>query len=176
MKPDTTSASETERSPIEKALDVGVYAPLGFALEFRRLVPELAEAGRQQVAFSRSLGKAALSTLGKAAAAQTRAAAPKATESKPAAPKAAKPTAAKPKPAAAKPKTSKPKTSKAAKPAKKSSGATKQRSVVEGYDGLTAREVIALSTAATAPQRAWMLDREQAGKQRKTVLKALDAS
>ena len=121
MKPDATNASETERSPIEKALDVGVYAPLGFALEFRRLVPELAEAGRQQVAFSRSLGKAALSTLGKAAAAQTRTA----SSAAPAAPKAAKPKPAQPK--AAQPKAAKPKATKAkaAKPAK-------PRGVVEG--------------------------------------------
>ena len=138
MNPKATDSSDTERSPIERALDVGVYAPLGFALEFRRLVPELAEAGRQQVAFSRSLGKAALSTLGKAAAARANPA--------PAPTAAAKPDA----PAA-------------------------PTGVVEGYDGLTAREIIALSAAATAPQRAWMLEREQGGKQRKTVLKALTA-
>lgn len=173
MKPDATSASETERSPLDKALDVGVFAPLGFALEFRRLVPELAEAGRQQVAFSRSLGKAALSTLGKAAAAQARSSAPaaadtpKATEPKPT---KATPTKARP----AKPKPTKPTPAKAAK--KSGSSHAKGSGQVEGYDGLTAREIVALAAAATAPQRAWMLDREQAGKQRKTVLKALDGS
>lgn len=145
----TGTTEGAERSPIERALDVGVYAPLGFALEFRRLVPELAEAGRQQVAFSRSLGKAALSTLGKAAAART-AEAP-ASAAAPQAGGVAKPAAVKP----------------AKKPAKKPTG------VVEGYDGLTAREIIALSAAATAPQRAWMLDKEQSGKKRKTVLRAL---
>ena len=57
----------TDRSPLERWFDVSVYAPLGFALEFRRLVPELAEAGRRQVEFSRSLGRAALRTMSRAA-------------------------------------------------------------------------------------------------------------
>lgn len=148
MSPAATGTSTSDRSPIERALDVGVYAPLGFALEFRRLVPELAEAGRQQVAFSRSLGKAALSTLGKAAAARNSEAPSNA--------------AAPAKKAAAK------------KPAAKKAAAKKPASgVIDGYDGLTAREIIALSAAATAPQRTWMLKQEQGGKKRKTVLKAL---
>lgn len=146
MSSKTPGASENAaRSPIERALDVGVYAPLGFALEFRRLVPELAEAGRQQVAFSRSLGKAALSTLGKAAAARGAEPASASTVAKPA------PTAERP--------------AKEAAPA--------PTGVVDGYDGLTAREIIALSAAASAPQRAWMLEREKSGKNRKTVVKAL---
>ena len=159
MNAKATASGESERSPIERALDVGVYAPLGFALEFRRLVPELAEAGRQQVAFSRSLGKAALSTLGKAAAART-SDAPSAAAAPPPAP--AKKAAAKNAPA---------KKAAAKKPAAKKPAS----GVVEGYDGLTAREIIALSGAATAPQRSWMRKQEQAGKQRKTVLKALEA-
>ncbi len=135
----SSGTDSPERSPIERALDLGVYAPLGFALEFRRLVPELAEAGRQQVAFSRSLGKAALSTLSKASAARS---ASPASSGPPAAPAAAK----------------------------ASSG------VIDGYDGLTAREVIALSRAATPAQLAWMLEHEREGKKRKTVLNALGAT
>lgn len=63
--------SDDDKSPLERAIDFAVFAPLGFALEFRRLVPELAEAGRRQVAFSRSLGKAALSSVAKAAERRT---------------------------------------------------------------------------------------------------------
>lgn len=37
------------RKPVEQALDLLVYAPLGFLLEARRLLPELAERGHQQV-------------------------------------------------------------------------------------------------------------------------------
>lgn len=37
------------RNPVDQALDLFLYAPLGFLLEARRLVPELAERGHQQV-------------------------------------------------------------------------------------------------------------------------------
>lgn len=48
------------RGPLDKALDLGIFAPLGLALEFHKVVPELAEAGRRQIAFSQSLGRAAI--------------------------------------------------------------------------------------------------------------------
>lgn len=37
------------RNPVDQALDLFLYAPLGFLLEARRLVPELVERGHQQV-------------------------------------------------------------------------------------------------------------------------------
>jgi hypothetical protein len=37
------------RSPVERTLDVFVFAPLGLALSARDVVPKLAEEGRQQV-------------------------------------------------------------------------------------------------------------------------------
>ena len=42
-------AVNDERSPVERTLDVFVFAPLGLALSAREVVPKLAEEGRQQV-------------------------------------------------------------------------------------------------------------------------------
>jgi hypothetical protein len=48
--------------------DLSFYAPLGFALEARRLVPEMVARGRQQVANARVLGQFALPRLQSGAA------------------------------------------------------------------------------------------------------------
>jgi hypothetical protein len=45
---------------LEAALDVFVYAPIGFALDAREVVPKLVERGRNQVALARLFGKYAL--------------------------------------------------------------------------------------------------------------------
>jgi hypothetical protein len=42
-------AVSEERSPVERTLDVLVFAPLGLALSARDVVPKLAEEGRQQM-------------------------------------------------------------------------------------------------------------------------------
>lgn len=151
----TEARDGDRRHPFDKALDLGVFAPLGFALEFRRVVPELAEAGRKQVAFSRSLGKAALNTIARAAADRGAARA----GSAPASNGAAAPTT--PREAASAPKT--------APAAPTASGA------VAGYDEMTAKEIIALARDASAKQRSWMRAQEEAGKARVTVLRALGA-
>lgn len=49
------------RSPIDQAVDLAVYAPLGLLLERRRLVTELADRGRRQIDFARMLGRTAFS-------------------------------------------------------------------------------------------------------------------
>jgi len=67
---------EPVQSPFERLLDVSLFAPLGFLLGRDQVMRDLAKAGRKQVAFSRSLGRAALQTIAKATAApetQTRA-------------------------------------------------------------------------------------------------------
>lgn len=46
-----------ERNPADVLCDVLLYAPLGFAFEARRLLPELAERGKNQVAAARFLGE-----------------------------------------------------------------------------------------------------------------------
>ena len=38
-----------EKTPIDHALDVLVYAPFGLALSVRELLPQLAEKGKQQL-------------------------------------------------------------------------------------------------------------------------------
>ena len=49
-----------QKNPIEQALDVFVYAPLGFLFSARETVPQLAEKGRQYVAAARAMGEFAL--------------------------------------------------------------------------------------------------------------------
>lgn len=48
---------EAGRGLLDQALDVFVYAPLGLALEARDLLPRLAERGRGQVALARLAGR-----------------------------------------------------------------------------------------------------------------------
>jgi hypothetical protein len=48
------------KNPIEQALDVFVYAPLGFLFSARETIPQLAEKGRQYVAAARVMGEFAL--------------------------------------------------------------------------------------------------------------------
>jgi hypothetical protein len=48
------------KNPIEQALDVFVYAPLGFLLSARETIPQLAEKGRQYVSAARVMGEYAL--------------------------------------------------------------------------------------------------------------------
>ena len=49
-----------EHTPIDAALELLVYAPLGFALEARTLLPRFVERGRNQVALARVVGKFAV--------------------------------------------------------------------------------------------------------------------
>lgn len=49
-----------DKNPVEQALDVFVYAPLGLALEARSLMPRLIERGRNQVTMARMIGKFAV--------------------------------------------------------------------------------------------------------------------
>ena len=54
-------APMTERkSPIEQALDLFFYAPLGFVLNAQEVVPQLIEKGHQQVVMARMFGKFAI--------------------------------------------------------------------------------------------------------------------
>jgi len=55
--------SDHEKDSAEQLIDLLIYAPLGLALEYRTLLPELAERGRRQLGFARSVGKLALGGL-----------------------------------------------------------------------------------------------------------------
>lgn len=48
-----------DKSLVDQALDALVYAPLGLLLEFRDLMPKMADRGRGQVALTRLAGKVA---------------------------------------------------------------------------------------------------------------------
>lgn len=45
------------RCALEQVADAVLYAPLGLALEARRLFPEMAARGRRQILFTRTIGK-----------------------------------------------------------------------------------------------------------------------
>jgi hypothetical protein len=53
-------SDDDQKNPVELALDLLVYAPLGFALEARTVVPKLVERGRQQVTMARVIGQFAV--------------------------------------------------------------------------------------------------------------------
>jgi len=55
-EPDTTGGD-----PVEQLLDLFVYAPLGFVVDAKRVVPELAERGRAQAGVARMIGEFAVS-------------------------------------------------------------------------------------------------------------------
>ena len=59
--PSTNIAPMTERkTPIEQALDLFFYAPLGLLVNAQEVVPQLIEKGHQQVAVARMFGKFAV--------------------------------------------------------------------------------------------------------------------
>lgn len=49
-----------EKRPVDQALDALVYAPLGFALEARQLLPTFVERGRAQIEMARVIGRFAV--------------------------------------------------------------------------------------------------------------------
>ncbi len=49
-----------DKNPIEHAVELTVLAPIGFALEARRLLPTFVERGRQQVNMARVIGQFAV--------------------------------------------------------------------------------------------------------------------
>jgi len=53
----TAPAPGPSKSPVGAVLDVFVFAPLGFALDARELVPKLAERGRNQFALLKVVGQ-----------------------------------------------------------------------------------------------------------------------
>jgi hypothetical protein len=56
----TTSTAGASKSPVGAVLDVFVFAPIGFALDARELLPKLAERGRNQVALLKVVGQFAV--------------------------------------------------------------------------------------------------------------------
>lgn len=128
---DLPSAKGDDQSPLDRLLELGVFAPIGLVLELPRLLPDLVESGRKQIVFSQSLGRAAIRTIARGAQRDT------------------KPS-----------------------PSGREGAST---GPVDGYDSMTAREVVALLRRADPPTVAWVSRREREGKQRVTVLRAVAA-
>lgn len=141
------STPAADKSPLERLLDAGVYAPLGYVLRRDEVKEDLAAAGRKQIAFARSLGRAALKTVGRGI----------------------RPDSEKPEPAAnPKPK----KSPEAPKPAVATEGPDV---AIADYGSLTAKELISRLADASAAQAAWVIERENKGKKRVTVIRAANA-
>jgi hypothetical protein len=49
-----------DKRPVDQAVEIVLYAPLGFALEARRLLPTFVERGKQQVQMARMIGQFAV--------------------------------------------------------------------------------------------------------------------
>src|SRR4051812_10360203 len=49
-----------DRTPLDQAVELAVYAPLGFVLEARKLLPSFVERGRQQVQMAKMIGQFAV--------------------------------------------------------------------------------------------------------------------
>lgn len=114
------SSSDDDKSVIDRILDAGLYAPLGFLISRDQVCDEVVVAGRKQVAFARSLGRAALAGFAREPKAEV------------------------------------------------------QSAEIEGYDAMTAREVVTLLKTATTEQTRWIKSRETAGKARVSILRAAD--
>ena len=128
-----------EKSPIDRVLDATLFAPLGFLLTRDETFETLAAAGRKQIAFSRSLGRAALKGIARGAQGPEGGPTP--------APKA-----------------------KASGPDRTKPGAT-----VDGFAEMTAKEVIAFIATCSDAEAMFIREAELAGKNRVTVVRALDA-
>src|SRR5688572_26147023 len=55
-----TSTTGSQKNPVGAILDVFLFAPIGFALDARELLPKLAERGRNQVALLKVVGQFAV--------------------------------------------------------------------------------------------------------------------
>ena len=144
------SPSASDKSTIDRILDAGVFVPIGFLVTRDATSGELAKVGRKQVAFARSLGRAALKGM-------SRGIRPSQATS------AATPAPATPVPTTPAPATPAPATPAPATPV-----------VVEGYSDMLARDIIAMVRTSTPEQAQWIKVQETAGKKRVTVLRAAD--
>ena len=49
-----------DKTPLDQALEVAIYAPIGFVLDARKMLPDLVERGRQQVNMAKMVGQFAV--------------------------------------------------------------------------------------------------------------------
>ncbi len=129
-----------DRSLTERFVDLTVFAPIGFILDYKSVVPELAASARKQMKFSRSLGRAALASVRRQASVEDPGHAG-ADGSAPAGTVADR-------------------------------SASVSGPTIDGYDGLSARDIVALTAACDEASCRWIIAHERANKQRVTVLRA----
>lgn len=171
------------KSPVDQALDLLVYAPLGFASSLPEVLPQLAEKGRQRATMARAVGEFAVqmgvdqggkllrrvlggSPPGRSPASpsgpapQTSAAAPP----RPSAP--APPSDGLERPAAnSSPSASAPRTAPTSPSAARGAALA-----IPGYDSLSASQVVARLAGLTRQELEAVRTYEEAGRGRKTVL------
>ena len=160
----TTSTTAVPKNPVGAILDVFLFAPIGFALDARELLPKLAERGRNQVALLKVVGQFAVNK-GRADAdriLKTKAPAPPA----PTAPSAQKPSAPRAAPAAAPSRTRPP----ASAPAATASGATTQGLPINNYDTLSASQIVPRLAGLRPEELARVQAYENSHRRRRTIL------
>jgi hypothetical protein len=143
---DDRGDAEDPPSTARRLLDVGVFAPLGFVLEYRSMVPKLSEAGRRQIAFTQSLGRAALRTIARRTTSRV--------GSAPVREVTGPDSGTVPAPVDEVP---------------------REEAAVEGYDTMTARDIIVLIEASGTARVEWIASRESIAKKRVTVLRAVES-
>lgn len=154
------------KRPLEAALDLVVYAPLGFALEARKLLPSFTERGRNQVQMARMIGQFAVKQ-GQTEAEKRLAKAQQQADAvlaefglKPG--PAPEPTATSPDEVARR--------AAASTPPARQSGADAGTLAITDYDSLAASQVIPRLSGLTADELAAVARYETAHRGRKTIL------
>jgi len=162
----TTSTAGAVKSPVGAVLDVFLFAPIGFALDARELLPKLAERGRNQVALLKVVGQFAVN--------KGRADADRILKPKP--PAAAAPPAPKP---AASPRSATSSTTRsrtrppapaAPSPATASSAPAAQGLPINNYDTLSASQIVPRLAGLRPEELARVRAYENAHRRRRTIL------
>ena len=177
----------SHKNPIEQALDVFVFAPLGFVLSARETIPELAEKGRQYFAAARVMGEYAIGQGREQAEKAVRQATDQAGQTlsvvgglsgrrpvrRPSAPP--RPTT----PAAPAPPASAEGTTATARDDPSGNGvaptrSTAQNLAIPGYDTLSASQVVQRLSGLSVDELEAVRAYEQSGRKRKTILARVD--
>ena len=145
--PATTSLAGVSKHPVGAMLDVFVFAPIGFALDARELLPKLAERGRNQVALLKVVGQFAVN--------KGRADADRILKTKPAAPPTTAPPAA-------------PRTSPTARV--RPTAAAAAALPINNYDTLSASQIVPRLSGLRPEELARVAAYENAHRRRRTIL------
>lgn len=160
--------SDDAKTPLEQAIELLVYAPLGLALTARDELPRIIDKGRQQVNMARMMGqfavaqgqkeaekvvKQATETIAGRSAGRPSSSTPSPSAS-PASPTATKPTATKP----------------TATNGARTAGHSDDDLAIPGYDSLSASQVVQRLAGLSGPELEAVRTYEAATRGRKTIL------